>query len=192
MRIGLLSDTHIPEARGSLWPQVFDAFRDVDLILHAGDVHDFALLDELERLAPLYVARGDGDDGSGGRPTQPADVRVREVWCLELEGLAVGLVHGLPIPEIPPRITMKSALERHFPARRPDVVVYGDSHVEAVDEIEGVLCVNPGSPTYPHNHDTQLGTIAFLEIDRGAARVDLRRLTEQGHVPWQAGPWRPL
>ena len=73
LRIGLISDTHIPEARKTLWPQVFDAFADVDMIFHAGDVHEFHVLDALEEVAPVYAARGNGEDGSGGRPVQPEE-----------------------------------------------------------------------------------------------------------------------
>ena len=43
-RIGLISDTHIPEARESLWSQIYLAFRDVDLIMHAGDIHALEVL----------------------------------------------------------------------------------------------------------------------------------------------------
>ena len=68
LRIGLISDTHIPEARDELWPQVFDVFKGVDLILHAGDIHDLIVLDQLADIAPLWAARGNGEDGSGGRP----------------------------------------------------------------------------------------------------------------------------
>ena len=63
MRIGLISDTHIPESRKDLWPQVFEAFQGVDMIMHAGDVHEFYVLDELERVAPVISARGNGEDG---------------------------------------------------------------------------------------------------------------------------------
>jgi len=47
MRIGLLSDTHIPEARSGLPPEVKKAFEGVDLILHAGDIYSLSVLDEL-------------------------------------------------------------------------------------------------------------------------------------------------
>ena len=57
-RIGLIADTHIPEARATLWPQVYDAFEGVERIFHGGDVHDLKLLDELEKVAPVYCARG--------------------------------------------------------------------------------------------------------------------------------------
>ncbi len=66
LRIGLISDTHIPEACARVWPQVLEAFKGVDYIFHAGDVHEFSVLDELQRVAPVYAARGNGEDGSGG------------------------------------------------------------------------------------------------------------------------------
>lgn len=190
MRIGLISDTHIPEARHSLWSQAYVAFEGVDLILHGGDMHDLSVIDELEKVAPIHVARGDGDDGGGGRPVQPEDPRVKEVWTLDLGGLVVGLTHALPIPEMPPSITVARALDRLFPERRPDVVVYGDSHVEAIDTFDGVLCVNPGSPTYPHNYDTDLGTIGFLEIEGGVPRASIWRLTESGIEEFDWTTWR--
>ena len=70
-RLGLIADTHIPEARAQLWPQVFDAFAGCDAILHAGDIHELWLLDQLERVAPVFAARGNGDEGFGGRPARP-------------------------------------------------------------------------------------------------------------------------
>src|SRR5512135_2260001 len=96
LRIGLISDTHIPEARHELWPQVFDAFAGVDCILHAGDIHDLIVIDQLSDVAPTFAARGNGDDGSGGRPIQPFDDRLREAWLLNLAGLRVGLTHDVP------------------------------------------------------------------------------------------------
>ena len=62
---------------------------------------------------------------------------------------------------------MQKFVERFWPDKRPDIIVSGDSHTELITEIDGILCVNPGSPTYPHNYDTQYGTIGFLEIDGG-------------------------
>ena len=123
MRIGLISDTHIPEARHELWPQVFDAFRGVDAILHAGDIHDLVVIDQLHDIAPTWAARGNGEDGSGGRPIQPDHPRLREAWLLELEGLKVGLVHDVPIPEYPPHLTLERALKRYFGTAELDVLV---------------------------------------------------------------------
>ena len=75
LKIGLIADTHIPESRKALWPQVYDAFQGVDYIFHGGDVHELDLLDELENIAPVYCARGNGEDGSGGRPVHSESKR---------------------------------------------------------------------------------------------------------------------
>ena len=86
-KIGLIADTHIPEARATLWPQVYEAFAGVERILHGGDVHDLALLDELEKVAPVYCARGNGEDGSGGRPVA-AGGSAREVRLDDADRIA--------------------------------------------------------------------------------------------------------
>src|SRR3954453_12462403 len=91
LRIGLISDTHIPEARPELWPQVFDVFAGVDAILHGGDIHELFVLDQLSELAPLWSARGNGEDGSGGRSVAAVDERLRYSWRLDLAGVHVGL-----------------------------------------------------------------------------------------------------
>ena len=190
MRIGLISDTHIPEASPELWPQVFEAFRGVDLILHGGDIHELSVIDALESVAPIFVARGNGEDGSGGREVQPDDPRLRDAWTLEFEGLVLGLTHVVPVPEMPPELTLERALRRLFPERRPDVLIYADTHVEAIEEIDSVLCINPGSPTFPHNLNTQLGTIGFLELEAGRASASIWQLTEGGIEPFDWTRWR--
>jgi len=192
-RIGLIADTHIPEARATLWPQVYDAFEGVDCIFHGGDVHDLALLDELEKVAPVYCARGNGEDGSGGRPIQPEDPRVKYVWTVEIESLTVGLTHYIPVEEGPPGLTLERFVARYWPEKTPDVIVSGDSHTELIAEIDGILCVNPGSPTYPHNYDTQYGTIGFLDVDVDRADASVWLITDDGIEPfnWDAvPPWK--
>jgi predicted phosphodiesterase len=193
VRLGLIADTHIPEARAQLWPQVFDAFAGCDAILHAGDIHELWLLDQLEQVAPVFAARGNGDEGFGGRPRARADARVHDTWIVQLRaagspdaGLRVGIIHDLTIPEVPPHLTVDNVSRRRFGAEPGtpealDVVVYGDTHVQRIDVIGPTLTVNPGSPTYPHNLETQLGTIGFLDLDGTAARVSLCQLTKSGY-----------
>ena len=183
-RVGLVSDTHIPEARRHLWPEVFDAFAGVDLILHGGDIHELAVLDQLAEVAPVFSARGNGEDGSGSRTPAPEDPRLRHAWLLDVGGVTVGLTHDLPVPEVPPHLTVARWCERRFGTTEVDVIVYGDTHVEAIDTVGGVLCVNPGSPTYPHNLQTRLGTVGFLDIEGGRARASIWQLTERGPVPF--------
>lgn len=186
LRIGIISDTHIPEARRELWPQVFDAFAGVDGILHGGDIHDVRLIDQFEALAPTYSARGNGEEGSGSRVVAPADPRLRTAWRLQIGQLRVGVIHDLPVPEIPPALTVAGVMREQFHVDPDgpdalDVIVHGDSHVERVDLIGSVLCVNPGSPTYPRNFMTRLGIIGFLDIQGRSVRTSLCQLTEDGY-----------
>ena len=73
------------------------------------------------------------------------------------------------------------------------MIVSGDTHREAIEWIDGVYCVNPGSATYPHNYDTQYGTIGFLELEEGKAEASIWQITEFGIIPfdWEGTPpWK--
>ena len=194
MRIGLVSDTHIPEAK-EVWPQVWDAFIGCDAILHAGDIYDLSVLDTLAEIAPLYACRGNGDDGSGGRPRQGDHPCLRESWVVELGGLRIGLTHWAPVPELPRILNLAGACRRFFGDVVPDVLVHGDTHVEDIREINGMLCVNPGSPTFPHNLNYQFGTVGFLDIatdlasDKPVATASILEIVDDGVRPFDWTRW---
>ena len=172
MRIGLISDSHISR-RGELWPQVFDAFRGVDAILHAGDLWSPTLLEELAAVAPVWAARGNGDLGV-------EDERVRDTWVLEFGGTSVAMIHDFPSPQRGSPAFIATRREQRFPGADPKIVVYGHSHIEEAAAVEGVLYVNPGSPTLPHNKSVRLGTIGFLSLSVEDASVEIHQLTETG------------
>ncbi len=144
---------------------MFDVFRGVDAILHGGDIHDLVVLDQLNELAPLWSARGNGEDGSAGRPIAADDDRLRYSWLLDLAGVRVGLTHDLPMPEIPPNYTVERWKDRRFGTRTSTSSCTATATSSASTSMGPTLCVNPGSPTYPHNLQTQLGTLGFLDID---------------------------
>lgn len=175
MRIGLVSDSHISR-RGELWPQVFDVFRGVDAILHAGDLWSPTLLEELGAVAPVWAARGNGDLGV-------EDERVRDTWVLEFAGTTVAMIHDFPSPERASPAFIAKRREQRFPGADPRIVVYGHSHIEEAAVADGVLYVNPGSPTLPHNKSVRLGTIGFLTLSPKNAAVELHQLTETGSSP---------
>lgn len=191
MRIGLISDTHIPEAMPELWPHVYDVFDGCEAILHAGDIYDLSVIDGLSAVAPTYAARGNGDDGSSGRDVQPDDDRLREAWIVKLGGARIGLTHHLPIPE-QRHYTVAKAIDRYFDGDRSlDAIVYGDTHVEHITTVDGILCVNPGSPTFPHNLQLQFGTIGYLDLDpaTGSLEASIWRLTDSGVEPFDWDTW---
>lgn len=176
MRIGLLADTHMPGSQTHLWPQVYCAFKGVDYILHGGDLHTLDIVDRLCDLAPTYVAMGNGDRGL-------QDARLRETWMLNLGGIKVGLIHRLPSPERNSSQHISTYVGRHFKDDLPQVIIYGHTHLEAVNQVDGVLCVNPGSPTLPHNKSVRLGSIGYLDIHDGVVTASIHQLTKEGIEP---------
>ena len=180
MLIGLISDTHYPEA-GPLWDCAYERLAASDLILHAGDLHQVEVLDWLEERCgvPVLGVRGNGDDGGGGRPLCAEDARLKLAQVLRIEGLRVGMTHDATLPEWPPHRTLETIMEHEF-GGRVDVFVYGHTHVPQVEEMRGVLLVNPGSPTYPRNMDRSHGTVGFLDIIDGRARAWIEQLVAEG------------
>ena len=167
MRIGLLSDTHIPDHVKELPEQLKEAFHGVDLILHAGDIYTVPILDELERIAPVLAASGDDDWGD-----TLTDKRVKEKHVLELEGQVLWLVHMRPYYLMTPELQSRAFSGQDS---KPDIIVFGHEHRTDVQRVGDTLFVSPGSPTFLH-YCRGLGTIGILDIDSGEAEVRIIHL----------------
>ena len=154
MRIGLISDTH-----GLLRPQVFEAFRGVDRILHAGDLGDADILVALETVAPVDAVFGNTDDHAL-RTSLPAE---RE---LTFEGHRIVLAHGDVIGSPTP-----DGLRRHWP--NADIIVYGHTHVQSIDRA-GAITINPGAAG-PARFRLK-PSVAILTLEEGVADVKLIEL----------------
>jgi putative phosphoesterase len=161
MRIGLLSDTHLPASGPDLPSEVYAALRGCDAILHGGDITISSVLDHLEEIAPVYAAMGNHDEHLA------ADPRVKALHWLTFEGHEVALLHRFE----PLDWSMDRLLDRFFDGRRPAVVVFGDSHFELVEERDGVLLFNVGSATLPRNLSPRLGHVGFLTLEAGRRPV---------------------
>lgn len=188
MKIGVISDTHIPAAGPEPPAEVRTAFAGVDLILHAGHVYVPSCIDWLEQIAPVRSTES-WVEGSGESLTRNGRVEV-----LELEGHTIGMAHELILRSLgddvlpgeiargfPRDQSLAAALEQIF-GRPVDIVVFGYTHEAMVETHEGVLLVNPGSPSLVRQQ-VRLGTVAILELtpERREARViDLATLTPPG------------
>ncbi len=174
VRIGLISDTHIPRDAKMLPPHVAAAFRGIDLILHAGDIYDQAVLDELDEIAPVLAARGNGDCNF------PTDRRVEDSHTFDVAGISLGVTHGLAYPRSAKYL--HEVMQRQF-GRRVDVIVVGDTHVAIAEMFDGIHFVNPGSPTLPRNL-YELGTVGLLDITGGAVEAHIVQL-DKFPIPFQ-------
>lgn len=164
MLVGVVADTHL---YGTPVPEhVMDALEGSDLILHAGDILEMAVLEQLSTVAETIAVRGNMDHGDVSR-LLPA----RRV--LDVMGFRIGLTHGHGPPS---RITWKVAAE----FGRVDCIVFGHTHEPLVKERDGVLFFNPGSPT--DRMFAKRSTIGFLDLGEKIAPriVDLEEPGAKG------------
>jgi putative phosphoesterase len=133
MRVLVLSDTHRKADGATLPDPVLAVLDTVDHVLHAGDVTNRRLLDDLAAHAPVHAVLGNNDDAS------LTDLPERLV--LDLDGVRVAMVHDSGA-----RQGREKRVRRWFPDA--DVVVFGHSHDPVDDEgVDGQRLFNPGSPT---------------------------------------------
>ena len=157
MLIGLISDTHIPDRRIKLPQPVFDAFEDVDLIIHAGDITSQSVLDDLEKIAPVHAVEGNMDRVVG-------ELELPTSKIIEAEGHKIGIVHGEVYPRGDTQQLYYTALELGV-----DILVSGHSHIAQLEKIKDVILVNPGSPTNPRLSDP---SVALLEINKSKIEIE--------------------
>lgn len=149
MKIGVIADTHIPESADRIPSSVYEHFRDVDLILHAGDLLELRVLDELRKISEVKAVFGNMDPDVT-REALPAK------QVIEVGRFRIGLIHGFG----PPSKLMEMVRARFD---RVEAIVYGHSHSPVNQTRRGILFFNPGSPTdrifAPYN------SCGILEVD---------------------------
>lgn len=160
MLIGLISDTHIPDRARELPKNVISAFQNVDLILHAGDLTSMEVIDELEKIAPTIAIQGNMDRAAG--------IILPNAKVIEAEGIKIGIAHG----EVYPRADTQQLL---YLAKQldADILVTGHSHQPKIEQIDGVLLLNPGSPIVPILADR---TVMLLEINNKDVDVEVVKI----------------
>jgi putative phosphoesterase len=152
--IGLLSDTHVPARMRALPPVLFERLAGVDLLLHAGDLDDPSILDQLRQIAPVHAVRGNVHF----QAPRPNDQGLPLYLDLEIESHRILLTHGhlslwntlrekvwLFLPDTPGRANRSiiRRLLRAFPGK--DVYVFGHSHRAMTERQAGSLFINPGA-----------------------------------------------
>ena len=160
MLIGLISDTHIPDRTKEMPQKVFEAFSNVDLIIHAGDLTSPRIIEDLEKIAPVVAVQGNMDRANG--VDLPKSIVIKE------EGLKIGVIHG----EVYPRADSDQLL---YIAKELDVdiLISGHSHQPKIEQKEGILLLNPGSPVVPRLADR---TVMILEIKNKEVDVEIVKI----------------
>lgn len=158
MKVAVIADTHTSGMSRMIpmgaWPYLESA----DHILHAGDVCDPAVLDELKMLAPVTVVMGNCDS---------FDIRdwgAREEVEIELDGVRIAMVH-----DSGPKTGRWERMRTRFPSAH--VVVFGHSHIPWNEERDGLLLFNPGSPTWKRT--APFTSMGLLWIEGGTVEGEI-------------------
>ncbi|HVL52614.1 MAG TPA: metallophosphoesterase family protein [Actinomycetota bacterium] len=156
-KIGVISDTHLPRGNRKIPQKVFELFAGAELILHAGDFVQAEVLYQLEEVGPVRGVLGNCDS---------SELAAR----LPVAGVVDHPDHrAADIDRFGDRQRRRQRMAETFPGHR--VVVFGHSHMPAVEDDGELLLVNPGSACDPRR--AKVPTVAILEIvdGRPAARL---------------------
>ncbi len=159
MKIGIISDTH-----NLLRPEVLSALNGCETILHAGDICRQEIVDELEKLAPVYVVRGNNDKEWAEHIPFYLD--------FELAGLRVFMTHK--------KTDFPDDLSPY------DLVVFGHSHKYSESHQDRTLLLNPGC-CGPRRFNQPI-TFAILETEdrnNAVSRIEIPHKGNPLAVPKQ-------
>lgn len=147
-KIGVLSDTH-----GHLPKEVYEFFKDVDLIIHAGDIGSVDVLNELQAFKKTVAVYGNIDDFD-------VVVLTEKVENIEIEGLKIMVTH---IGGYPNRY--ERGIKELIEIERPNIFISGHSHILKVmnDPKYSLLHINPGAAGRQGIH--QISTLVRFTID---------------------------
>ena len=163
MRLLLIADTHVPKRARDLPPRVWDEVAAADVVIHAGDWVEPALLDTLETRAKRLVACWGNNDGDELRRRLPERADVT------LDGVRFTVTH-----ETGASSGREARMAKAYPDT--DVLVFGHSHIPwDTTTSTGLRLLNPGSPT--DRRRQPFCTYMTARVEAGSLTdVDLHRL----------------
>ena len=155
MKLGLISDTHghVPNA-------VHTALAEVDYILHAGDVGPMDVITELEIIAPVCAVLGNTDYG----------IQLPETRLEEFCGRKIMIHHIVDVDY--PSQTVRAFVK----ADKPDIVLFGHTHVPFDTHHNGIRFINPGSASRPRGRSAP--SVAILNFSGKATTLQSVALFE--------------
>ncbi|HZG64810.1 MAG TPA: metallophosphoesterase family protein [Rubrobacteraceae bacterium] len=152
----ILADTHIPRRARTLPEGLVAYLERADLVLHAGDLIGPSVLEELSAYnAPAHAVRGNVDMPGLDLP---------EALQLDFGGARIAMIHDSGRKE-----GRRERVGKRFPEAR--VVVFGHSHIPFLEDENGLLLLNPGSPTDKRRQPEH--TFALLRSEEGDVRAEI-------------------
>ncbi|TRZ94174.1 metallophosphoesterase [bacterium] len=148
MKIGVISDTHIPDKSKHVPQAVLDVFKQVDIVVHAGDMVGLEVIAELEAVCVKVFAVAGNMDSQAVKNKYP----VKELF--DVKGFKIGIMHGWGAP-----LNLIDVLKTAFKEDNPDIIIFGHSHKPMNELIGTTLFFNPESATDAAAGDNSYGII---------------------------------
>ena len=136
MKIGVIADTHIPDRADDIPKEVLDNFKNVDMIIHVGDLVDLSVLDKLKAVCPNVKAVCGNMDSYEVRKKLPQKV------IIEIANHKIAVTHGWGPPN-----RLIDMVTREFKDDNVDLIIFGHSHTALNEKKNNIVYFNPGSPT---------------------------------------------
>jgi hypothetical protein len=136
MKIGVISDTHIPLSAEDIPSKILEAFKNMDMIIHAGDLVDLSVLDKLNRVCKnIKAVRGNMD-------SQVVRNKLPEKELITPGNFKIGIMHGWGPPD-----KLIDTVSEAFKNDKPSLIIFGHSHQALNLKKDDIIYFNPGSPT---------------------------------------------
>ena len=161
IKIGILSDTHIPACTQTFRRQVQIAFADCDIVVHAGDLTDYSILAAFEGKT-VHAVHGNTCNVA----TQQA---LPHTKIIRVAGFSIGISHGAG-----PLATIEDRLWGLFP--EADCIIFGHTHVPLCTWHGSVLFINPGSFRFSSSSGAP-ATYAILTLEKSGMKAKLHTLS---------------
>lgn len=136
MKIGVIADTHIPDRAKEIPKQILEAFKNVDMVIHAGDLVDLSVLEKLKTICPNIKAVYGNMDPHEVKKNLP------EKEIIQVGNYKIGLMHGYGAAH-----NLIDLMSEAFKNDHVDIIIFGHSHAGSSEKKGDVLYFNPGSPT---------------------------------------------
>ncbi len=162
MKIIVISDTHIPDRAPSLPEDFLKKIKGVDLILHAGDLVDLSVMEELQTIAPVKAVWGNMD----GKKVKEV---LKQKEIIKLDNLTAGLMHGWGSPN-----NLIELLNNEFKNDKVDIIIFGHSHNPINTKRGDILFFNPGSLT--DTFFSNCASYGVIEINKNKYSAKIEKL----------------
>ena len=187
MKLGLISDTHMPDRWKTLPERVFELFADVDLILHAGDVGELWVLDQLSASAPVIAVHGNDE-------TAEAEVALPYLQTISAAGHRLVMTHAHYPDRTAELASRTNEWESKFERRAnfakahgASICIFGHTHIPMDLHYQGIHLINPGAIASGNPWTKQvIQTVAVLTLEANQAPQlqHIELATGETHTPF--------